>query len=276
MIKLKNQIAMNDELNQKIERAIALLRENEPEDGNGYLLAFSGGKDSCVIKQLCVEAGVKFKSFYEATTIDAPQLIYFLKKHHADTEWIRQPLPFFLRMVEKGTPPTRMVRWCCGEYKEKDIKGFSAKIVGVRSAESVRRSKIWKEVIPDFVGKNKKIVSPIVDWEEKDVWDFIRDRKLPYCELYDKGFKRIGCVGCPLTGAKKIAKEFKAFPNFEKAWRNAFRKMWEKHHERITRNGNLHFSSKYKNGDEWFEHWMSQMSFGQFKLEQCQGELLFT
>lgn len=54
------------ELETKINRAIDVLRINEPT--GGYGLAFSGGKDSCVIKQLAIESGVKFKAFYSVTT----------------------------------------------------------------------------------------------------------------------------------------------------------------------------------------------------------------
>lgn len=47
----------NADLQNKIDSAIEILRENEPKDEKGYALAFSGGKDSCVIKQLAIEAG---------------------------------------------------------------------------------------------------------------------------------------------------------------------------------------------------------------------------
>lgn len=62
-------------------RAIALLRLHEPPEG--YYLAFSGGKDSCVIKELAKRAGVKFDAHYGNTTIDPPELVRFIKKFHA-------------------------------------------------------------------------------------------------------------------------------------------------------------------------------------------------
>ena len=39
---------------------------------------------------------------------------------------------------------------------------------------------------------HKKILNPIIDWANEEVWEFIKDYNVPYCELYDKGFKRIG------------------------------------------------------------------------------------
>jgi len=43
------------------------------------------------------------------------------------------------------------------------------------------------------------MVAPIFDWTDEDVWAYIRDRNLPYCSLYDEGFKRLGCIGCPMA-----------------------------------------------------------------------------
>ena len=86
---------MNSDLQDKIDRAIEALRENEPKDDKGHALAFSGGKDSCVIKQLAIEAGVKFNAFYSVTTIDPPELVRFIKEHRIgsvmqvdDTSWL--------------------------------------------------------------------------------------------------------------------------------------------------------------------------------------------
>lgn len=47
---------------------------------------------------------------------------------------------------------------------------------------------------------NKTIVNRIIDWTDEDVWEFLRAYKIPYCELYNEGFKRLGCIGCPLGG----------------------------------------------------------------------------
>ena len=61
----------------KVEVAIQRIKTFEPEEG--YYLAFSGGKDSIVCKELLTMAGVKFESYYNHTTVDPPELIYYIR-----------------------------------------------------------------------------------------------------------------------------------------------------------------------------------------------------
>lgn len=125
---------------EKVGRAVKLLQENEPKDF-GYALAFSGGKDSIVIRQLAIEAGVKFKAFYSVTTLDPPELVRYIKAVHAEVQWVRQKRPMLREMSDvKLFPPNQFMRWCCSMYKEASIpRYFSAKIIGVRASESIRR-----------------------------------------------------------------------------------------------------------------------------------------
>jgi len=67
---------INEMLKNKVEIAIkAIQHYSEFAGEQGYYLAFSGGKDSIVIKKLALESGVKFDSWYNNTTIDPPELV---------------------------------------------------------------------------------------------------------------------------------------------------------------------------------------------------------
>ena len=264
-------------MKDKIARAIEVLRANEPKDSKGYGLAFSGGKDSIAIKRLAIEAGVKFKAFYSVTTIDPPELVRYIKREHPDVEWLKNPKGgFFKRMVEKGIAPSHFARWCCAEFKERSMDEFFAKIIGVRKAESVRRAKRWDEVVADNQRANAIIVCPIVDWSDADVWHFIASRNLPYCELYDKGYSRLGCIACPMASAKNIKRELAAYPHFEKALRKAFEAMWERWHNVIVEkpSPHLHYSSRFKSGEEWFLHSINR-GHPEEEQETCQMELMY-
>ena len=64
----------------KVETAIERIKMFEPKEG--YYLAFSGGKDSIVVKELMNMAGVKYDAHYNNTTVDPPELISYIRKYH--------------------------------------------------------------------------------------------------------------------------------------------------------------------------------------------------
>ena len=71
----------------------------------------------------------------------------------------------------------------------------------------------------------KTLVNPIADFTDDDVWEFIRKYNLSYCELYDEGWKRLGCVGCPLGGFASQRREFERWPHYRKMYVQAFQEM---------------------------------------------------
>ena len=223
----------------KVQTAIDRLKSFEPPDG--YYLAFSGGKDSCCIKELANMAGVQYDAHYSVTTIDAPELTRFIKRQHPDVIWEKPELPMRKLIVKKLTPPTRLIRYCCQVMKEGGGKGRVV-VTGVRWAESVRRRAshgvvdIKRQVLNDDNDETRRMVencyrtqktmvNPIIDWSDDEVWEFIHERKLPYCSLYDEGWKRLGCVGCPLGGTKGMTKEFERWPQYKKLYLKAFDEM---------------------------------------------------
>ena len=174
-------------------RSIDIMRMFEPPEG--YYLAFSGGKDSVVLYELAVRAGVKFDAHYAVTGIDPPEVMRFIRDNFKDVVWDKPDTNFY-KSIEKNGLPTIMARWCCGELKEKHGNGRIV-LTGVRAAESAKRSK-YGIVRPCLRGgANKMLVSPLLHWTTEEVWQFIRSENLPYCSLYDEGFKRIGCIPCP-------------------------------------------------------------------------------
>ena len=47
------------------------------------------------------------------------------------------------------------------------------------------------------------MVNPIIDWTFQDIWEYIDDRNIDYNPMYDNGYKRVGCIGCPMATYSK-------------------------------------------------------------------------
>lgn len=132
----------------KVEVAIDRFKTFEPLEG--YFLAFSGGKDSVVIKALADMAGVKYDAHYQLTSVDPPEMVRFVKSF--DDVIIDVPrdkdgerITMWNLIPRKMMPPTRLVRYCCQELKESGGDGrFTA--TGVRWAESSNRKNNQGEV----------------------------------------------------------------------------------------------------------------------------------
>jgi len=234
---------------EKVKHSLDVIAEFEPNDG--YYGCFSGGKDSVVIKHLVGRTSVKCDWHYNVTTIDPPELIKFIRKYHRDVTWSRREISMW-KMIEKRGLPTRRMRWCCKEYKERGGVNRT-KLTGIRAAESPRRAKQWKEVTAS--NKQGWFVNPILYWSDDDVWAYIRSNKIAYCELYDQGFKRLGCVGCPMNSKRR--RDLERYPRMMAGWRKAANKRFE----RMQENGGTDRASRtFKSGDEWFDWWLSNKS----------------
>lgn len=68
-------------------------------------------------------------------------------------------------------------------------------------------------------------VNPIIDWTDGEVWEFLKEYNIPYCTLYDEGFKRLGCIGCPMGSKEQREREFERWSKYKNLYMLAFQKM---------------------------------------------------
>lgn len=281
---------MNKELIGKVDTAIERLKNFESKDG--YYLAFSGGKDSVVIKALADLAGVKYDAHYRVTSVDPPELVRFVKSFDdvsfdVPRDGYGDPITMWNLIPKKLYPPTRIARYCCEKLKEDGGDGRKV-ITGVRWAESTNRKnnqglvtlmspkKAVRDIAEEYdeaiftekggvvlnndndesrelvelcYTRCKTTINPIIDWADSDVWEFIRDKNIRYCSLYDEGCKRLGCIGCPMANTHGREKEFARWPKYKKAYLMAFERMLKVRQERGLNNG------KMGNTPESVYHW---------------------
>lgn len=209
-------------MKEKIAEAVKILKEYEPPEG--YYVSFSGGKDSLCIYWLTKIAGVKADYHYHMTTVDPPELMQFIRTFddieikHGGVDKTMWNL-----IIKKGFPPTRLIRYCCQELKEQG-ENNRVTILGVRAEESARKK--GRSVV-ELSSPLGKVINLIYDWTEDDVWQFIHCNLIDYCKLYDEGYDRLGCIGCPLVYHTKIEIEFERYPLYMKAYIKSFDRMLE-------------------------------------------------
>ncbi|MGH9338043.1 MAG: phosphoadenylyl-sulfate reductase [Acidobacteriota bacterium] len=88
---------------------------------------------------------------------------------------------------------------CCHVRKVLPLLGvldnLDAWATGLRRGQWATRGNIRKVDLDHDHGGIVKL-SPLADWDEQEVWDYIRDNNVPYHPLYDKGYTSIGCSPC--------------------------------------------------------------------------------
>ena len=273
---------MRESLKKKIEYSINLLQKAEKmalrlDPENGFWLAFSGGKDSQALYHIAKMAGVKFKAHMNLTSVDPPEVIRFVKRQYPDVELIKPRMSIFEMAKEKRILPTQKIRWCCAEYKEINGAG-KVTLIGIRKQESVRRSKRnevelskhkfsgnfdqWSEHEEKMVacvgGKDKILVSPIIYWTERDVWEFLNENGIPHCELYDQGYTRIGCICCPMSSCRNKIRDIKRWPHVKRNWIKTIQWLIDNEYS-FYDNPNAEFV---------FNWWISGQSFKEFYADE--------
>lgn len=287
---------MSDLVDTSIERIRLASRLSEQAYKEPLICNYSGGKDSEVLLDLFLKSGVRFEALHNHTTADAPETVYHIRKRFRELElqgikatiepprYKGEPTSMWKLIPDQLMPPTRTARYCCRVLKERGGKNrFIA--TGVRWAESVNRqgrgiyetadkrkadaiilnndNDDKRMLFENCKLKARRVVNPIVDWTDKNIWDYIESEKLPLNPLYGCGYDRVGCIGCPMSGRDRF-RQFARYPKYEEMYKRAFGRMIERRKEK-----GLEVSKAWGNtGDDVFHWWMEDgVIVGQIEME---------
>ena len=104
------------------------------------------------------------------------------------------------------------------------------------------------------------VTNPIIDFSDAEVFAFLGD--IPLNPLYDMGFKRVGCIGCPMAGRIRHF-EFELFPAYKRLYLSAFERMLK---EREARGKD----TPWKRPEDVYRWWMDE-DWRQVTFEDLQG-----
>lgn len=183
-----------------------------------FHVAFSGGKDSCVLLDLVKKALPKgsFVVVFGDTGMEFPDTYEVIEK--IKQQCIEDEIPFYTakshldpkQSWELFGPPSRVLRWCCSVHKstpqilklreitgKNDYTGLA--FVGVRAHESATRAEY------DYFNDGKKIKgqynhNSILEWTSAEIWLYMYANDIFINEAYRRGSSRVGCVCCPMAG----------------------------------------------------------------------------
>jgi len=188
-------------LAEKIEESLSVLQYALSTWDGALAVTFSGGKDSLVVLHLVRSLGgdqVTMPVFNIDTTVKFPEVLHF-----RDELARRWQLPLVVLKNAGAVGKINIAenkKNCCRLLKVIPLNRAIARhrvqglITAIRWDEQETRS--GEEYLsPRKVPPHTRI-HPLLHFSEADVWDYIRAFELPYCTLYDQGYRSLSCMPC--------------------------------------------------------------------------------
>lgn len=195
-------------LAEKISLSCSRLAQIYNEYGSNVAVGWTGGKDSTVVLYLWrnflaeVAPDMPVRAINVDTGCKFPEVLAFLdqwaRAWNIDVQVARPD--FDLSRYPLAADPIS----CCGDLKIKPLQamisklGIAALLTGVRADEhSDRAQRSWLEEYDDHLR-----ALPILEWTELDIWTFHVKNSIPWCSLYNQGYRSLGCVPCTSSSGK--------------------------------------------------------------------------
>ena len=191
-------------------------------------IAFSGGKDSVALLDICHRVlPLSVPVVFSDTDMELPdtyKVLEEVKARYPEREFITAKAEISaLENWRIFAPPSRTIRWCCSVHKstpalmflKKKLRKSAIKVmafVGVRGDESYSRS-FYEDATDGAKNASQMNRMPILDWGAHELWLYIFANDLIINCAYKKGLARVGCLMCPESAGSHIALVSKMYPH---------------------------------------------------------------
>jgi 3'-phosphoadenosine 5'-phosphosulfate sulfotransferase (PAPS reductase)/FAD synthetase/ferredoxin len=239
-VDIDTMVAANSDI-MNIVIADAKRRTKELYDGSikrcdiAYI-AFSGGKDSVTLLDICHRVlPLSVPVIFSDTDMELPDTYKVweeIQTRYPEREFIcaKAKSPALENWRVFG-PPSRAIRWCCSVHKstpalmclKHKLRKPAAKVmafVGVRGDESYGRS-FYEDATDGAKNASQLNLMPILDWGAHELWLYIFAKDLLVNCAYKKGLTRVGCLMCPESSEKYEWFVDKAYPRLLKPYSDA-------------------------------------------------------
>lgn len=202
-------------LNLVTDEACIFIKEKaRGYDLDSMFVSFSGGKDSTCTSHLTIKAlaTTDVLHIFGDTTLELQSTYEYVKRFKRENPNIlmrtvkNKEKDFIDLTINSFGPPSRVMRWCCTIFKTGPISRkidalFKKKkeiltFYGTRRSESISRSKYERDYESPKITK-QRVVGPIMDWKDIEVWLYILSNNLLINDAYKMGYSRVGCWCCP-------------------------------------------------------------------------------
>jgi phosphoadenosine phosphosulfate reductase len=170
--------------------------------GEQHYIACSFQKTSSVTLHLATEINPAARFFYLDTDVLFPETYetrdrlaehFGIEFHRYHNLTIAEQAEQYGDELWKREPDS-----CCGlrkvEPMRQALSSVDVWVSGIRRGDSSNRSSAPKFAWDKRFGLWK--LNPLADWSERDVWNHIRENRIPYNPLHDRGYPSIGCTHC--------------------------------------------------------------------------------
>ena len=174
-----------------------------------------------------------------------------------------------------------------GDRKKANARHFSIEHAREVFEEALKVSEEYNEpidtptpldctMIANMKAEGDTVTMPLYEWSEYDIWNYIQTRGVKVNPLYARGYKRVGCVGCPLGGRNHQLREFADYPIYKENYIRAFDRMMKRRREKgkddVTGKEGWHI---WRTGQDVFNWWIGEGEntiYGQMTFEDFVNE----